>query len=453
MPATFPLINRNLDDNFALVDDSLRPRFGVSGSISTREFMSHVLSLADRLPEATHAINICDNRYIFSVAFFAVILKRQTNLLPQNKAKDTIARLQKNYDSTYILHDGVFEDGNHSRIYKISELDNKDRHHTTIPQINLDHIAAVAFTSGSTGEPKANIKTWETLYESSKINALEMLGNEQQNLTSVATVPPQHMWGLETSILLPAFSRACLSDRRPFFPEDLRRVLEKTPEPRLLITTPVHLRALTRSNLSFPNIERILCATAPLSRELAVQTENLFSGTLTEVFGCSEIGSMARRNTATEEQWHKFGGISLEESDGHTTAFTSYLTEKIELQDILKFHDSEQFSILGRREDLIELAGKRGSLLELNTILMEIPSIIDGAIFIPDEESGINRPAAFVVSESNSVSEDIRRSFSKKVDPIFTPRPIIRIEKLPREQNGKIKKKELAKLYKERFSD
>src|SRR5690606_7062595 len=178
-----------------------------------------------------------------------------------------------------------------------------------------DFLAALAFTSGSTGHPKANPKTWRMLTASSQINAAHMLAGQQELCFQLATVPAQHMWGLETSVLLPLFARVCATDSKPLFPLDVCKLLENLPEPRLLVSTPVHLRALTQSGLTWPPVWRVLCATAPLAASLAATVETDMRAQLVEVFGCSEVGSMASRFTAQEDSWQLFEGLCFLEGE------------------------------------------------------------------------------------------------------------------------------------------
>src|SRR6185436_3507265 len=86
--------------------------------------------------------------------------------------------------------------------------------------------------------------------------------------TLVATVPPQHMFGLETSVLLPWFSRIAVHAGRPLLPADVARALSEVPEPRILVSTPLHLETLVASGVRLPKVALVLCATAPLQPEL-----------------------------------------------------------------------------------------------------------------------------------------------------------------------------------------
>lgn len=444
------LLQRGPDEAFARLRRPLAPLGNTDLRVSVGEFLGHINALAERLPEAKYAINLCENRYLFLVAFCAAIVRKQTNLLPQNRALLTQEQLTQSYPRSYILHDGVAEICGADSL-NISE-------HTLTPEkpinheIELDQLAAIAFTSGSTGQAKPNLKYWRTFVESTHINARHMLP-ELQSMNALATVPAQHMWGLETSALIPLMYPVCVSDAKPLFPQDVLSALESLDAPRLLISTPVHLRALVKSGLQFPKVERILCATAPLPKAMAAEVEALFQGSLVEVFGCSEVGSMARRETARENDWALFKGLSFREQEQAWHIEASHLPASVPLQDRIELGQDQghgqQFRLLGRNEDMLEIAGKRGSLQEMNKILAEYPGLRDGIVFIPQQQNQeLQRPAAIVAADSQD-KQALLAHFGARLDQVFMPRPIYFVDALPREENGKLRQSEVQKLYRQ----
>jgi acyl-coenzyme A synthetase/AMP-(fatty) acid ligase len=280
-----PLLERRGDDCFARVS-TLLPVLGLQpAAVRVNEFIGQVKRLAARLPEAGYTINLCDNRYLFTLGFCAALVRGQTNLLPQNRAPATQTLLREQYPDSYVLHDGLDNLIAPCPAFNLNQIDLRGEPECDVPQIPASQLAAIAFTSGSTGQPKGNLKPWHTFVTSSRMNAQEMLGSDYRDTLrfALATVPAQHMWGLETSLLLPLFARLCISDLRPLFPLDVANALQQLPAPRLLISTPVHLRALVSSGVDMPEAAQLLCATAPLSTELAQATEYCFGGDLVEV--------------------------------------------------------------------------------------------------------------------------------------------------------------------------
>ena len=61
----------------------------------------------------------------------------------------------------------------------------------------------------------------------------------------VCSVPPQHMFGLECSVMLSLVCGLPVLDRRPLLPADVRAAFEGGPRP-LWVATPMHLRSLVQ---------------------------------------------------------------------------------------------------------------------------------------------------------------------------------------------------------------
>jgi acyl-coenzyme A synthetase/AMP-(fatty) acid ligase len=99
--------------------------------------------------------------------------------------------------------------------------------------------------------------------------------------------------------------------------------------------------------------------------------------------------------------------------------------------------------------DLVNIAGKRSSLAYLNHQLNSIPGVVDGTFFLPDESpvsaTGVTRVAAFVVAprlDAAALAEELRR----RIDPVFLPRPLLFVERLPRNGTGKLPREALMAL-------
>jgi len=338
-----------------------------------------------------------------------------------------------------------------------------------IPNIPLDQLVAISFTSGSTSESIPQLKYWRTVVESSVINQDYYMPpysssdpiDEEASVTFylLATVPPQHMWGLETSVFFPMFSNVCILAAQPLFPKDILELLMWMPSPRVLVSTPVHLRAMLLSGLSYPSIDSILCATAPLEFQAAKQVEGLLGGRLREIYGCSETGSIAYRDTVRQSLWRPFHGIdfrSLEQCQVDVSA--SHLpTESVRLQDSIEF-EGEAFRLLGRQSDLINVAGKRGSLQEVNRLLMTADGVQDGIVFLPNislsQSLGVQRLVAMVVIDKNVTSrQKLHDHFKDKLDSALVPRPILIVDNLPREDSGKLARQRLNEMLQSVLAD
>ena len=83
------------------------------------------------------------------------------------------------------------------------------------------------------------------------------------------------------------------------------------PRPRLLVSTPVHLRALLASGIALPPVDLIVSATAPLAQQLAAEAEARFDTPLLEIYGSTETGQIAARRPTHAAEWRLWPGVTL----------------------------------------------------------------------------------------------------------------------------------------------
>jgi acyl-CoA synthetase (AMP-forming)/AMP-acid ligase II len=195
-------------------------------------FLSRAARLAALLPKRSHVINLCADRFLFAVGLAAALMRGQVTLLPPNQMPDTIERLMRDYPGSYRVDDDFA--GRSGATGAVP---------ARVPAVPEDRVAAVVFTSGSTGNPLPHPKTWGGLVASAMAEADGLHLHGLRGMTVLGTVPPQHMFGLESTILLPMQAGFVIHAGRPFFPADICAELDALPRPRALVATPV-LRAL-----------------------------------------------------------------------------------------------------------------------------------------------------------------------------------------------------------------
>jgi acyl-coenzyme A synthetase/AMP-(fatty) acid ligase len=404
-------------------------------TVTTGEFIGAAEAFAASLPGSQHLVNLCENRYHFAIAWTAASLRSQLTLLPPSKASGVLADLAESYPSQHTVDDDAV-----ARFLDTASFVSA----TVLPphwHIPGDRIVALTFTSGSTGLPQAHPKTWATLVRNAELAGAEILGGSGSHL--VATVPAQHAYGLETSLITALVAGCPVYDGKPFFPQDVRGALAALPAPRTLVTTPTHLKALLDAHIQLPALKRVVSATSPLSADLAARLEATWSTEVFEIYGCTEAGVMARRRTAVSEAWETFTGGEIV----HTALGAQYqapqLPEPVPLQDMIESISPTRFYLRGRAADMIKVAGKRTSLQEITRHLLAIPGVRDAAVFVPEMDA---RPAAFVVAPDVS-TQTILATLGGRLEPVFVPRPLLRVERLPRNEVGKLPREALLSLW------
>jgi acyl-coenzyme A synthetase/AMP-(fatty) acid ligase len=310
-------------------------------------------------------------------------------------------------------------------------------------------VAAILFTSGSTGEPVPHRKTWGSLVRGA-FSEIEILGTAvRPGLAMLATVPPQHAYGLESTVMIVLQGGLALHAGRPLLPADVRAALAGLPRPRALVTSPVHLRVLLAEPESLPPTDLVLCATAPLSPQLAAEAETRFAALLYEIYGCTESGGIAARRTVESAEWRTMKGVELRADGKGTWVRGGHVEIEALLADVIELRGRGKFLLHGRTADLVNIAGKRTSLAHLNFHLNSIEGVLDGAFVVPEERGeGVARLAAFVVAPGHT-SESLMSALRQRVDPAFLPRPLRIVDALPRNATGKLPRQAVAALESE----
>ncbi len=425
--SAYPFMQHERDDHVIAVR-AQRP-------IRRETFLRNVAALAARLPDRPYILNLCSDRYRFMVGLGAALCRNQISLLPSSSAPATQSTLKKDYPDLYALADTTSPPVP-TLIYP-DDLDHAGAI-SEVPAFSGTQPAIILFTSGSTGKPKPVPKSWGVLVRSALAAGARLGMPSLKGATLIGTVPHQHSYGLESTVLLGLQNGAVVDAGQPFYPADVRSALEATSRPRILVTTPAHLRALVAEPGGMPQADLVLSATALLPVQLAAETEACFLAPLLEIYGCTEAGQVATRRTVQEPYWHTFEGVDLHMDAQGTWASGTAVEGSALLHDIIEHVSLGRFLLGGRSADLVEVAGKRTSLAYLNHHLLSIDGVIDG-VFIAPETDGwhVARMAALVVAP-NVPRDQILRGLRERIDAAFLPRPLVFIDALPRDPLGKL---------------
>ncbi len=435
--AAIPLISHNDPDSvFA---------YREGRAISVSRFLQHVEHLARALPEKSHILNLCGDRYRFAVGFAAALLRGQTSLLPPNYTPSFVELLGQRYPGMYCLADGEV-DFRGLQVVHYPQMPEKDDAIRAVPAIPAEQAAALVFTSGSTGQPVAHPKSWGSLCKGASSEAASLGIAKNSGMAVLGTVPAQHMYGLESCMLLALQNGLALVAERPFYPADICERLASLPQPRCLVTAPVHLRTLLFGATELPAIEFVLCATAYLAPQLASEAEARFGAPLYEIYGCTEAGMVASRRTTEGAHWRLLPGVELQQDEQGSHVRGGHVEIEAPLSDVIERNGDGTFVLHGRTADMVNIAGKRTSLASLNHHLNAIPGVQDGVFLMPDDEdAAVTRPLAFVVAPGLA-GDDILSALRSSVDAVFLPRPLYFVDELPRNTTGKLTRESLLRL-------
>jgi acyl-coenzyme A synthetase/AMP-(fatty) acid ligase len=419
------------------------------GAVTLRQFLAEIGQLAALFPAGNHLLNTCSDRYRFSVGLAAAIVAGKVSLLPPAPTAEVVRQIKADAPDVFCLTDSDLCTVDLPQLrYPVMAVSRAGA--SAIPQIDGKQRVAVVFTSGSTGIPQPHPKAWGALVRSVRAEAVH-LGLPDTPCSIIGTVPPQHMYGFESTVLLAWCSGNALSHAQPFFPADICAALAAVPAPRVLVSSPVHLRALLDAGLALPEIARVVSATAPLSLRLAHEVEARCHAPLVEIYGSTETGQMASRRSTQTKEWRLFPGIELIVEGDCVRACGGHIESSITMNDIIEPITNENFLLHGRIADLVNIAGKRHSLASLNHLLTSIPGVVDGAFYMPDEtdDDQIARLAACVVAPGMDAPH-LLAALREHIDPVFLPRPLLFVDALPRNRTGKLPRAVLQALFQAR---
>ena len=413
--------------------------------VSVRGFLADVAALAPRLPGRAHVVNLCTDRYRFAVAFAVALVRGQVSLLPPSRAPEFLTRLAGQYPDLYAFADKAVGWCPLEAVRYPERLDAVPAERT-VPVLPAAQVAAIAFTSGTTGAPTPHVKLWGALARGAAAEARALGLDRAPGATLVGTVPPQHMYGFESTVLLALQNPLALHGGRPFYPGDVRAALAEVPAPRVLVTTPVHLRALALDGTELPPLGLILSATAPLPADTAAGAEARYGAPVREIFGFTEAGMVASRRTTEGPAWRLLAGVRLRADGESYWVEGGHIPQPARFTDVVEVVDAERFLVTGRAADLVNVAGKRASLAALNAELLAIPGVVDGAFYLPDAEGErVARVAALVVAPGLNVRR-LLAELRRRIDPAFLPRPLHFVDRLPRNATGKLPAESLRAL-------
>jgi acetyl-CoA synthetase len=111
--------------------------------------------------------------------------------------------------------------------------------------------------------------------------------------------------------------------------------------------------------------------------------------------------------------------------------------------DVASWDANGYISVLGRSDDVLNVAGHRIGTADVESALITYPAVAESAVIgVPDVVKGEAIKAFVVLRAGYTASDELRRNVIEHVrhelGPIATPSEMVFVEKLPKTRSGKI---------------
>jgi O-succinylbenzoic acid--CoA ligase len=307
------------------------------------------------------------------------------------------------------------------------------------PPPDADAVAAVLFTSGTSGEPKPVELTFGNLDASAAASA-GVLGTEPDDRW-LCVLPLFHVAGL--AILVRAARAAATVELRER-PDDLT-------EATLLSLVPTQLRRLLDGEgFDAPRLRALLLGGGAVPPELLEEARR-YGIPARCTYGMTETASQVVVTEPWEAAGRPLPGAEIEiAADGEILisgpmAAPATLADdgRIHTGDIGYFDRSGRLQVQGRLKELIITGGENVAPVAVEAVVLAHPSVGDaGVAGVPDREWG-EAVTAFIVEREPVSDYELDAFCRERLAGYQVPKRFVRVESLPRNAGGKLLRLEL----------
>ncbi|PPR78752.1 MAG: Long-chain-fatty-acid--CoA ligase [Alphaproteobacteria bacterium MarineAlpha2_Bin1] len=350
---------------------------------------------------------------------------------------------------------------------------------TKVFNANNHDIAAILYTSGTTGKPKGAVLSHKNL--SSNCLSLKKIWEFSSKDTLLHALPVYHVHGLFVAINCSILSGSKII----FLPKfEIETVIEYIPKATVMMGVPTfYNRLIEKKNLDknlCKNMRVFISGSAPLTRE----TWNIFhrktGHKILERYGMTETGMISSNPYLTEQRKAESVGwplpdvkvriseekYNLKDNIGEIevrgpNVFNGYWNREnkkddftnddfFKTGDLGKIDKEGRIYIVGRQKDLIITGGLNVYPKEVEDRLNEINEIKESAVVgIPNKDFGETVIAIVVLEKNQNLEpEEIQNIITDKLAKFKVPKKYFFLNELPRNIMGKIQKNILRNKYK-----
>ena len=360
------------------------------------------------------------------------------------------------------------------------------------PEVFLseDDLAALLYTSGTTGAPKGCMAIHRNFYHVGRSLTLELKMDEDDvgiiasplfHATGEVTLM-NHIYSGTTSVIMPMWDVALFLE-----------LVEKYKITTGMLATPMVLFMAEfpePEKYDFSSLKKIYFAGAPVTPVIFQKAIKIYGNVFIHLFGTSETvgqttilktSDVARALAADKigilascgRSFADMESVVVDEDDNLVTPGVvgelkvrglgntiGYWRKEAETKavfrdgwyyplDLCKVDDEGFIYIVDRKKDMIITGGENVYPAEVENVLYRHPEVGQAAVIaLPDEKWGEAVTAVVQLKPGAEVSEEELRKFCKdEIASYKVPRKVLFIDEMPRSASGKILKYKLRKQY------
>ena len=356
---------------------------------------------------------------------------------------------------------------------------------TEVANVRPEDLAAILYTSGTTGRSKGAMLSHENL--ASNALALHKMWGWREGDVLIHALPIFHVHGLFV-----ALHCALLNGSKMWFmPKfDADQVINLLPHSTVLMGVPtfytrlVDHPGLTRDTSA--NMRLFVAGSAPLLAETFSAFEDKTGHSILERYGMTETG-MITSNPLDGDRLPATVGyplpgvqVRIADEDGNilganeigvlevrgANVFSGYwrMPEKTASEfrkggwfitgDVAQMSDDGRVSIVGRAKDMIISGGYNVYPKEIETVIDDLEGVTESAVIgVPHPDFG-EAVVALIVTDKNAQIDGaiIQSGIKDKLARFKHPKCVFVIDELPRNTMGKVQKNILRKTYTNTFN-
>lgn len=345
------------------------------------------------------------------------------------------------------------------------------------PRPEVDDLAAIQYTTGTTGRSKGAMLTHYNLYANARQGEAWMHGAEPRRETSYAALPMFHSFGVTVHSTFGVLKQA----RQVLFPKpdvDLILAVAKKRPPSIYCAVPALYQKTAegaeREGISLASARWCISGAMALVEETRELWESVSSGLLVEGYGLTEASPVALGNPFFPTRRPGTIGVPFPSTlmkvvDVNDPSVEVGVDEPGELLikgpqvfqgywrnpdetaqtlvdgwlrtgDVVTVDEDGFTTIVDRKKEIIITGGFNVSPTEVELELIKHDAIVDVAVVgLPTEAGDEEVVAAVVLSSGSVLNNDAMRAWAKQSLASYkVPRRFIEVDELPRSMLGKV---------------